>query len=209
MHQIYLSCLARKLQYCQGTAYGRVMRYFTFKTIIDVASSICLLIILGPLLVLISGLVLVVDGSPMIFVQDRVGQNRRLFKIFKFRTMEDGRETKLGRALRLTGIDELPQLINILRMEMSFIGPRPLTSEDINRLGWDKPDHDGRWTAKPGITGMGQLVPVCDADLTWSQDEYYVRNASIMLDIRILIESAAKIVLGRKPLKKPKVGLER
>jgi lipopolysaccharide/colanic/teichoic acid biosynthesis glycosyltransferase len=182
------------------------MRYLTFKTFLDVASSICLLIILAPLLIIISGLVYIVDGSPVFFVQDRVGEGRRLFKIIKFRTMEEDRETKLGRMLRLTGIDELPQLINIVRAEMSFVGPRPLTRQDIIRLGWDRSDHDVRWTVKPGITGMGQLVPVCDVDLTWSRDEYYIKNHSIRLDIRVLTTSAIVMMLGRKPLKKTKTG---
>lgn len=150
--------------------------------------------------------ILAIDGYPAFFIQYRVGCKRRPFTIIKFRTLTNGTVTRLGKILRATGIDELPQLINILKQDMSFIGPRPLTRKDITRLGWDSPEHDIRWDVKPGITGMGQLTTICDADLTWSMDEFYVKNQSVLLDIRVTIKSLAMIFFGKKPFKKPNTG---
>src|SRR5439155_845249 len=92
------------------------------------------------------------------FRQPRVGYRRRPFSILKFRSMRDGRPTRIGRVLRANGLDEVPQFINILRGEMSGVGPRPLTAEDVDRLGWTSADVDFRWQVKPGLTGLAQLM---------------------------------------------------
>ena len=176
------------------------------KTLSDISLSLILLVLLSPVLIVVSVLILTIDNKPIFFIQKRIGLNRREFSIIKFRTIENQAVTRLGRILRATGIDELPQLINILKQDMSFIGPRPLTRQDITRLGWDSPGHDIRWDVKPGITGMGQLTTICDADLTWSMDEFYVKNQSVLLDIRVTVKSLGMIFIGKKPFKKPNTG---
>lgn len=115
--------------------------------------------------------------------------------------MRDNRITPVGRLLRATGIDEIPQLINIIRQEMSFVGPRPLIEEDINRLGWDSSDHDVRWTVRPGITGPAQLTKVCDPDITWVQDGEYIEKQNIILDVKIIYLTLTTVVAGKKPVK--------
>ena len=78
--------------------------------------------------------------------------NSQPFTILKFRSMRDGRVTRIGRLIRATGLDELPQFVNILRGDMSAVGPRPLTADDVARLGWTTPQHDFRWQSRPGDT---------------------------------------------------------
>lgn len=112
----------------------------------------------APLMAGIALLVLVEDGRPVVFRQERVGYRRRPFRILKFRTMRDDRVTRVGRLLRATGLDELPQFVNILRGDMSAVGPRPLTQDDIGRLGWTGADFDFRWACRPGLTGLSQLL---------------------------------------------------
>ena len=97
------------------------------------------------------------SGSPL-FAQPRVGRQRSPFTIFKLRSMREQRVTRVGRWLRRTGIDELPQFVNVLRGEMSVVGPRPLTQQDVERLGWHEPPHDWRFSVNPGITGLSQLM---------------------------------------------------
>ena len=103
-------------------------------------------------------------GPPVLFRQTRLGRGRRPFTILKFRSMANGKVTPVGRVLRATGLDELPQsyelpqFINILRGEMSAVGPRPLTQADVERLGWTGPEYDFRWLARPGLTGLAQIA---------------------------------------------------
>src|SRR5687767_15494704 len=89
--------------------------------------------------------VLVDDGGPVRFRPPRLGRRRRPFSILKIRTMRDGRVTRVGTALRATGLDEIPQFLNILSGEMSAVGPRPLTEADVRRLGWTGVEFDFRW----------------------------------------------------------------
>ena len=101
---------------------------------------------------------LVDDGRPVLFRQPRLGLRRRPFSILKIRTMRGGQVTRVGRVLRGTGLDEIPQFINILAGEMSAVGPRPLTEADVLRLGWNSAAFDFRWAHKPGLTGLAQIV---------------------------------------------------
>ena len=146
-------------------------------------------------------LLVVLDGQPALFRQERLGVRRRRFTIYKVRTMRDGRVTPLGRLLRRTGLDELPQLVNIARGEMRFIGPRPLTSDDVSRLGWDGPEYDGRWAVPPGLTGYAQFAPVCDRSVSWSLDDHYARHRSIGLDLKIVAASVLALALGKQRAK--------
>src|SRR5262249_4772551 len=97
------------------------------------------------------------DGGPPLFLQGRVGRGREPFTIVKFRSMRDQQVTRVGRWLRRTGVDEWPQFLNVCRGEMSVVGPRPLTSEDLRRLGWADARTDWRFAVRPGITGLSQL----------------------------------------------------
>ena len=109
-------------------------------------------------MVCVAGAILIDDGRPVLFRQARLGRGRRTFEIVKFRSMRDGRVTRVGRLLRATGLDELPQFVNILRGDLSAVGPRPITEEDARRFGWTGPSAAARWRVKPGLTGLGQLA---------------------------------------------------
>lgn len=151
-----------------------------------------------PVIVLVSLLIMAESGFPVIFSQWRRGKDRQSFKVFKFRTMQNGNVTEVGRFLRKSGLDELPQLINILKGEMSFVGPRPLTEEDIERLGWNNPSFEERWSVKPGITGPAQLERICSAQLSIQHDLEYVRRRSIRYDIKLLVETALTALNGKR-----------
>lgn len=116
--------------------------------------------------------------------------------------MKADKITPLGRWFRATGIDELPQLINVLKFEMNFIGPRPLTPEEVMRLEWDSSEYDLRWQVKPGITGLAQLSRECRKELTWENDVFYVRNKSFRLNMKIIVLSFCMMILGKSTIKK-------
>lgn len=117
------------------------------------------LLFFSPAGLLIAIAILTEDGRLVLFRQDRLGERRRRFTILKFRSMtRDGRITRVGRHLRGTGLDELPQFINVLRGEMSAVGPRPLVEADVVRLGWTTSCCDFRWGVPPGLTGLAQVV---------------------------------------------------
>lgn len=160
--------------------------------------SIILLIILFPILLIAILAIYLTMGSPAFFTQQRIGKNKNPFTIYKLRTMKDQRITLLGKIYRKTGIDEIPQLLNILKGQMSFVGPRPLTEEDIQRLEWTSEEHDKRWMVSPGITGLAQLTNVCDKNVSWRNDMKYIENKSILLDFRILLNSMLIPFLGKK-----------
>src|SRR5260370_2112020 len=107
---------------------------------------------------LVAVVILLADAPPVLFRQERLGRQRHLFTILKFRSMRNGEVTGVGRMLRTTGLDELPQFINILRGELSAVGPRPLTQADVQRLGWSAPEFDFRWTMRPALTALAQIV---------------------------------------------------
>lgn len=115
--------------------------------------------------------------------------------------MEMNRITFIGKYLRKCGLDEIPQLINIIKGEMSFIGPRPLTIEDIKRLMWTEKRHQKRWSVKPGLTGNAQLQNTCDADLSLKNDLHYINNKSLLVDLRIFIRSILIPIFGKKSAK--------
>jgi lipopolysaccharide/colanic/teichoic acid biosynthesis glycosyltransferase len=137
------------------------------------------------------------DGGPVLFVQPRLGRGRRPFRVFKFRTMRDGAVTRVGTWLRKTGLDELPQFLNIARGEMSFVGPRPLTGADVARLGWDGPRHDFRWRLAPGITGLAQIRAGRGASESLAWDRLYLRRAAPLLDARLLATTFVMNLVGK------------
>ena len=146
---------------------------------------------------LIAGAIVLEDGWPVLFRQERLGRRRRPFTILKFRSMRDGRITRVGRIMRTTGLDELPQFINILRGDMSAVGPRPLTESDVARLGWMAPRYDFRWRVLPGLTGLAQVTEARSGRLSLGLDRRYVARQSLSLDVRLVAVSFAINALGK------------
>jgi lipopolysaccharide/colanic/teichoic acid biosynthesis glycosyltransferase len=183
------------------------------KRIFDLVLTIPGLILLSPLLLVVALLVRIVHGKPVLFRQTRPGYGEKPFQIYKFRTMTEAldsqgnllpdtqRLTRLGRILRTTSIDELPELINILRGEMSLVGPRPLL---VQYLGLYTPEQARRHHMLPGITGWAQING--RNALTWEDkfrlDVWYVDNWSLSLDIKILLLTIWK-VLRREGISQP------
>ncbi len=155
-------------------------------------------ILILPLIIVISILILLESKGGVIFSQKRIGLNKNEFVILKFRTMENQKITFIGNIIRRLGWDEIPQLINIIKGEMAFVGPRPLTSNDITRLGWDTKQYGKRWSVKPGITGLAQLSPICNSRLAMENDLFYVENKSLGLDLKIIFRSLLIPVLGKQ-----------
>jgi len=142
--------------------------------------------------------ILVDDGFPLFFRQERLGAGRRPFTILKFRSMRGGRVTRVGRVLRSTGLDELPQFVNVLRGEMSAVGPRPLTAADTARLGWDGSCYDDRFAVPPGLTGLAQVVGAQASRSSLFLDRRYIARQSIWLDARLIALSFAVNAFGKQ-----------
>jgi sugar transferase (PEP-CTERM system associated) len=157
------------------------------------------------------------DGGPVFYQQERVGRNGRTFKVLKFRSMRkdaegdglptwaaanDPRITRVGRILRTLRIDELPQLINVFRGDMSFVGPRPERAYFVDQLVKEVPYYNVRHSIKPGITGLAQVryqygASIDDAVQKLQYDLYYVKNNSLFLDILILIDTVQVVLFGK------------
>lgn len=179
--------------------------YLTFKRIFDFCSALGGIILLSPVLLTIFLLARKKLGSPVLFQQLRPGKNGKLFTMYKFRTMTDDKDTSgallpdamrltpFGKFLRSTSIDELPELFNVLRGEMSLVGPRPLLPQYLERY---TPTQARRLEVKPGITGWAQING--RNALSWEEkfalDVWYVDNASFMLDLKILWKTLEKII---------------
>jgi lipopolysaccharide/colanic/teichoic acid biosynthesis glycosyltransferase len=158
--------------------------------------------ILLPLFALIAGAILLADGRPVLFLQQRVGRARNTFCIYKFRTMRAQKVTRMGRFLRATGLDETAQWCNVWRGEMSWIGPRPLMPADLERLGWDKAAHDLRFSIAPGMTGLAQLYGGIAANWTRGMDRIYRRKQCLRLDLWIALLSLAITLLGKRRVRR-------
>jgi lipopolysaccharide/colanic/teichoic acid biosynthesis glycosyltransferase len=167
------------------------------KRLFDVAGACGGLMVFGPAMLAIAVAIRLDDGAPILFRQERLGYARRPFEILKFRSMRDGHVTRVGRLLRMTGLDEIPQFFNILRGDMSAVGPRPLTLEDVVRLGWTAPQFDARWTSRPGLTGLAQLVHPPGAPQAFALDCDYVRTWRPRLDCELIAWSFAVNACGK------------
>lgn len=142
------------------------------------------------------------DRGPPLFSQPRVGRGRQPFMVHKFRSMRGQHVTRVGQWLRRTGIDELPQFVNVVRGDMSVVGPRPLTHGDIDRLGWAGQRHDWRFAAKPGITGLSQLLAGRGAHASERLDRLYLRRQSPVLDLQLITLSFAANVFGKRAVRR-------
>ena len=167
------------------------------KRAFDIAGACAGLVVFAPVMAVAMLAVLADDGRPLFFRQRRVGFQRRPFSILKLRTMRDGRTTRVGRLLRATGLDEVPQLVNILAGEMSAVGPRPLTESDVARLGWTGSEFDFRWEAKPGLTGLAQIVGPASPIEALELDRTYTGSWNPSLDCRLIALSFAVNVFGK------------
>lgn len=186
------------------------------KRILDIIASAFLLLLLTPLMIIIVLLLLMDSPGPAIYRQTRVGEGKRVFTLYKFRSMRvdaenqgpqwasvsDSRITRFGKFLRVTRLDELPQLWNVLHGDMSFIGPRPERPEFTEMLERQIPYYDSRHLVKPGITGWAQVLypygaSVNDAREKLQYDLYYIKHYSLLLDIAIVFKTIRVVLLGR------------
>lgn len=163
----------------------------------DIACALAGLAVFAPFFALAALLIRFEDGGPVLFRQQRLGRNRRPFAVLKFRTMRGERVTRLGRRLRATGLDETTQFLNVLRGEMRMVGPRPLTVDDVERLGWAGDRQAFRFRVPPGITGLAQLLGGRSARHSLHLDALYNRRCSLWLDIEIILLSFAVNILGK------------
>ena len=160
--------------------------------------AVFLLILSIPIVIITCVLIFFPKGKSILFKQKRVGIHKKEFVIYKFTTMENDSITKVGKIIRKLGWDEIPQLLNVIKGDMAFVGPRPLTASDINRLNWNTSNHAKRWSVKPGITGPAQLTNICDAKVSMSKDLFYIENKSILLDFKMIIRSLLVPIIGKR-----------
>ncbi len=182
--------------------------YNACKRIIDIIVASLMFIITLPLMIMVGLIILLLNGWPIIYTHKRVGKNNKHFIVYKFRTMiknaetneakwaqvNDSRITLVGNFLRKTRLDELPQLINIIKGDMSFVGPRPERPEFTKYLEQDIPYYNLRHQVLPGITGWAQInytygASVEDSTIKLCYDLYYIKHASIILDLKIMLKT--------------------
>jgi Undecaprenyl-phosphate galactose phosphotransferase WbaP len=199
-------------------------RYSATKRLLDVLGSVVIGLTFSPLIAIIAIRMSLEDG-PIIFRHRRIGQGGKTFECLKFRTMapnaeqilqellerdpqakaewvrdhklrNDPRVTRIGRFLRRTSLDELPQLWNVLRGEMSLVGPRPIVREEMLRYGRHLPTY---LAAKPGVTGLWQVTGRNDIDYRRrvAMDTYYVRKQGLLMDLKILLKTVKVVIWGR------------
>ena len=189
----------------------------TAKRALDIGGAVIGLTLAVPLMAVVVVLVRITSPGAVLYEQERVGFNGRVFRIYKFRTMRadaeaatgpvwstanDSRVTRVGRFLRLTRLDELPQLWNVLRGDMSIVGPRPERPEFVSKLTEAIPYYGQRHVVKPGLTGWAQVrytygATVEDAIEKLQYDLYYIKNMSLALDVVIALETVKIIILRR------------
>jgi exopolysaccharide biosynthesis polyprenyl glycosylphosphotransferase len=187
------------------------------KRTIDLTLALVMAVTALPLMLLAALLVLIDDGRPVLYRQERVGENGRTFVLSKFRSMRkdaerggtpiwatdgDSRITRVGRFLRKTRLDELPQLWNVVRGDMSFVGPRPERPFFVEQLSKEIPFYQQRHAVKPGLTGWAQVKyrygsSLEDAMEKLRYDLYYIKHLSVFFDLTIVFDTV-KVVLFRK-----------
>ena len=183
--------------------YGPYEKYF--KRLIDCLCGIAALVVFCWLYVIVAILVRVKLGSPVLFTQERPGKGEKIFKLYKFRTMTDKRDengnllpdevrlTKFGRMLRATSLDELPEVFNIIKGDMSIIGPRPLL---VSYLPWYTEGEKHRHDVRPGLSGLAQVNGrnFVDWDHRLAFDVAYVKKITFLGDVRIILQTVGKFL---------------
>ena len=192
------------------------VRAFT-KRVFDIVSASILITLTLPVMLITAVLIALEDGFPILYFQERVGQNGRLFNVVKFRSMrtdaekdgkprwasaKDDRVTRVGRVIRKVRIDELPQLFSVLAGSMSMVGPRPERPFFVDKLTQDIPYYAIRHSVKPGVTGWAQVryqygSSVEDAAEKLQYDLYYVKNHSLLLDVVVMFETIGVVVMRK------------
>jgi sugar transferase (PEP-CTERM system associated) len=186
------------------------------KRVLDVIISLVILALFSPLLLIIGLAIFLESGGPVLFRQERVGLHGRTFSILKFRSMrqnaeedgpkwasrEDARITRIGGFLREYRLDEVPQLVNVLRGDMSFVGPRPERPEFVHMLGEQIPFYHERHTIRPGLTGWAQIKyqygsSVEDAKTKLEFDLFYIKHLSLFLDLAIVFHTVQVVLSGK------------
>jgi putative colanic acid biosynthesis UDP-glucose lipid carrier transferase len=188
------------------------------KRLLDVIASLGLLIFLAPTLLVIALAIRLDSAGPILFMQRRTGLNGVPFRIYKFRSMRvaddgdvvkqatrnDSRVTRVGRFIRRSSLDELPQLLNVLKGDMSLVGPRPHALAHDEYYGSSIADYNARFRARPGITGLsqvkgfrGETETVADMEQRIRFDNLYIENWSILKDVGILVSTAFVVPLQR------------
>jgi sugar transferase (PEP-CTERM system associated) len=187
------------------------------KRIVETALSLMALIVLSPLFLLVAILIKVDSPGPIFFKQERVGENSKSFIIYKFRSMrndaekfsgavwakqKDDRVTRVGRYIRKWRVDELPQLWNVLKCDLSLVGPRPERPEFVKELEQQIPYYALRHSVRPGITGWAQIsfpygASVEDATEKLRYDLFYIENLSLLFDVMIILKTIKIVILGK------------
>jgi lipopolysaccharide/colanic/teichoic acid biosynthesis glycosyltransferase len=220
---LLMNATSHKIQGCDvtfqewdNTAFGR---HVSLRSVLDFVLTVICLIVLSPVILAAMLLVRLSSRGPAIYTQKRAGLNGKMFTIYKIRSMYlnsepngarwctvgDSRVTPIGRLIRATHIDEMPQLINILQGDMGLIGPRPERPEIVAQLERAFPDYGRRLLVRPGLTGLAQVLQAPDTDLAsvrrkLNYDIYYVDRISPGLDLRILVATALLFLCIPKPL---------
>jgi len=211
------SQFTKRARTANGRAAGDIARRsFDAKRAVDLAAAACLLAVGAPLCALVGLAIALEDGGPILFRQTRVGRGGATFTLYKLRSMRrdaeaesgprwatvnDARATRVGRWIRALRIDEIPQAWNVLRGDMSFVGPRPERNEFVQMLSALIPDYERRHLLRPGMTGWAQVNQpysgtVEDARRKHVYDLHYLEHRSLRLDARILIRTVRLIIFG-------------
>jgi sugar transferase (PEP-CTERM system associated) len=200
-----------------GGGFDQSLLRATVKRVFDLLASAAIGLLAVPVMVLAAMAIKIEDGGPVFYRQERVGRNNRLFRVLKFRSMrqdaerdgqpqwaqqDDPRVTRVGHWIRKLRIDELPQMLNVFKGDMSFVGPRPERAYFVDQLCEQIAYYHMRHGIKPGITGLAQVryrygASVDDALRKLQYDLYYVKNNSLFLDLLILVDTVQVVLFGK------------
>lgn len=175
--------------------------------IFDIVFAVIGVIVFSPLWALMAITIWINDRGTILFKQERLGKDFKPFGIYKFRTMKDEQVTKPGQWIRKTGLDESLQFINVLKGEMSLVGPRPITEKDRQKLNWDKPWLDWRWRVKPGITGFAQIYEPLANKKSLAKDRWSMIHSKTILHVRWLLLTFSINLFGKDMIRRYKKGI--
>ncbi|MFH1642552.1 MAG: TIGR03013 family XrtA/PEP-CTERM system glycosyltransferase, partial [Nanoarchaeota archaeon] len=203
------------LIFSEGFEKSRARRFIKYA--LDLILSIILLVIFLPVIIITAVLIKIDSRGQVFFSQERVGKDKKLYKIYKFRSMatdaekqsgptwadeNDNRITRIGKFIRKWRIDEIPQLWNVLKGDMSFVGPRPERDFFVKKLEGIIPYYRERFTVKPGISGWAQVsygygASVKDAVEKLNYDLFYIKNLSTLMDLMIILRTIKTVLFGK------------